>query len=85
MISSDFNSIMGKIKVHLEDKYKRRIYDTDIAAALDISKEHFCRCKKNSKIPLESIISFCAKRVSLLTIFYLIKCQIHLKNQLIRL
>lgn len=61
MISSDFNSIMGKIKVHLEDKYKRRIYDTDIAAALDISKEHFCRCKKNSKIPLESIISFCAK------------------------
>lgn len=61
MISSDFNNVMEKIRVHLKNKHDKKIYDADIAKALGISKEHYSRSKRNSKIPLESIIEFCAK------------------------
>jgi len=61
MISSDFNSVMNKIRLHLKEKLNRKIYDVDIAKALNISKEHLSRCKKEKKIPLEPIITFCAK------------------------
>jgi DNA-binding Xre family transcriptional regulator len=61
MINSDFTGVMEKIRVHLSDKYNKKIYDKDIALYLGISKEHFSRLKKGNKIPLESIISFCAK------------------------
>ena len=61
MISSDFKGIIEKLRVHLQDKYKRKIYDKDIAKALNISKEHFSRLKKSNNIPLEAIITFCAK------------------------
>ena len=64
MISSDFNSVMNKIRIHIEesqDNKDKKVYDIDIAKALDISKEHYCRSKKESKIPLLAIINFCAK------------------------
>ena len=64
MISSDFNSVMNKIRIHIEesqDNKDKKVYDIDIAKALDISKEHYCRSKKESKIPLQAIINFCAK------------------------
>ena len=61
MNCSDFKSIIEKIRVHLEEKNSCKILDIDIAKELNISKEHLCRIKKENKIPLESIINFCAK------------------------
>lgn len=61
MICSDIKSIIEKIRVHLEEKNGCKILDIDIAKELNISKEHLCRIKKENKIPLESIINFCAK------------------------
>lgn len=64
MIISDFNSVMNKIRIHIEQSQEnkdKKVYDADIAKALDISKEHYCRSKKESKIPLQAIINFCAK------------------------
>lgn len=61
MNCSNFKSIIEKIRVHLEEKKCCKILDIDIARELNISKEHLCRIKKENKIPLESIINFCAK------------------------
>jgi phage repressor protein C with HTH and peptisase S24 domain len=61
MITGDFINIMEKIRTHLQEKNSKKIYDKDIAAALNISKEHYSRLKKSNKVPLEAIITFCAK------------------------
>ena len=61
MITSDFNSVMEKTRVHLKEKHNKKILDQDIAVALEITKEHYCRCKKANKIPLEAIMKFCVK------------------------
>jgi len=52
---------MDKIRVHLEQKHDKKIYDIDIAHSLNLTKEHFSRSKKANKIPLQSIVEFCAK------------------------
>ncbi|NOX15793.1 MAG: S24 family peptidase [Epsilonproteobacteria bacterium] len=57
----DFNSVVEKIRAHMQHKQNKKIYDNDIAKALDISKEHFSRSKKSDNIPLKAIIEFCAK------------------------
>ncbi len=61
MISSDFNNVMEKIRVYLQDKRNKKIYDKDIAAALGFSKEYYSRSKKENNVPLQPIINFCAK------------------------
>lgn len=61
MISSSFENVMEKIRVHLESKFDSKVYDVDIAASLGITKEHYSRIKKQNKVPLQSIIEFCAK------------------------
>ena len=61
MISSSFDSVMDKIRVHLEQKHDKKIYDIDIAKNLNLSKEHFSRSKKSNNIPLQAIVEFCAK------------------------
>lgn len=61
MYCSNFKSIVEKIRLYLEEKNSCKIHDIDIAKELNISKEHLCRNKKENKVPLESIISFCAK------------------------
>ncbi len=57
----DFNSAVEKIRAHMQQKQNKKIYDSDIAKALNISKEHFSRSKKSNNIPLKPIIEFCAK------------------------
>jgi len=57
----NFNSVIEKIRIHMQQKENKKIYDSDIASALDISKEHFSRSKKTNNIPLKPIIEFCAK------------------------
>ncbi len=61
MNCSNFKSIVEKIRLHLEEKNSCKMHDVDIAKELNISKEHLCRNKKENKVPLESIINFCAK------------------------
>lgn len=61
MISSNFEAIIEKIRVHLKEKNSCKIYDSDIAKALNLSKEHFSRSKKANKVPLQAIVEFCAK------------------------
>ena len=57
----DFNSAIEKIRIHMQQSQKKKIYDSDIADALGISREHFSRSKKSDNIPLKPIIEFCAK------------------------
>ncbi len=57
----DFNSVIEKIRVHMQQTRNRKILDSDIARELGISKEHFSRSKKSENIPLKPIIEFCAK------------------------
>ena len=57
----NFNNVIEKIRIHMQQKENKKIYDSDIASALDISKEHFSRSKKSNNIPLKPIIEFCAK------------------------
>ncbi|TLP36225.1 S24 family peptidase [Arcobacter arenosus] len=61
MISSNFESVMQKIRVYLQEKNDCRVFDKDIAKALEISTEHYSRSKTENKIPLQPIINFCAK------------------------
>lgn len=61
MISSNFEAIIEKIRVHLKEKNSCKIYDSDIAKALNLSKEHFSRSKKANKVPLQAIVEFCAR------------------------
>jgi len=57
----DFISVTEKIRAHMQQKERRKIYDNEIAMALGISKEHFSRSKKSNSIPLKPIIEFCAR------------------------
>lgn len=57
----DFNSVVEKIRLHLQHSHNKKIYDSDIASSLGISKEHFSRSKKTNNVPLKPIIEFCAK------------------------
>ncbi|GEM_PF-3253625 len=57
----NFNNITEKIRIYLQQKLNAKIYDSDIAQVLGISKEHYSRSKKNNNVPLKSIIEFCAK------------------------
>ncbi len=57
----NFNGAIEKIRFHMQQKYNKKIFDSDIAKELDISKEHFSRSKKSNSIPLRAIVEFCAK------------------------
>ncbi len=57
----NFSSVIEKIRAHMQQKEDRKIFDSDIAASLEISKEHFSRSKKNNNIPLKPIVEYCAK------------------------
>ncbi len=59
----DYNEILEKLKdiisTELENK---RIFDKDIATALDINYDNFRKQKARNKIPYYEIMSFLAKR-----------------------
>jgi len=57
----DFNSVIEKIRAHMQQSQNRKIFDSDIAKELGISKEHFSRSKKSDNPPLKPIIEFCAR------------------------
>jgi len=58
----EFEKIINKIKQILEKELNRKVYNKDIAKALNITPEHFSVLKKREKIPFKEIAYFCAKR-----------------------
>lgn len=62
-IIMDINEIIDKLKDVLSKELPdRRIFDKDVALALNMSKESLSQAKKKSSVPYEQISKFCAKR-----------------------
>ncbi len=58
-----FNDIIHRIeKVIAADTENRRIYNKEVAQALELTPEYFAVIKKRGKIPYEAIAYFCQKR-----------------------
>ena len=58
-----FGEVVERIKDILSSEIsERKVYDKDVAKALNLSKEYFSILKKRGKIPLAEVIEFCAKR-----------------------
>ena len=57
----DFKALIDKLKLYLADGKKRKVYDKDVAIALDISPARFATIKRRNSTPYESLILFCKK------------------------
>ena len=58
-----FGEIVEEIKdIISSDIPGKKVFDKDVAAALDISQMNFATMKKRDKIPFEELLNFCAKR-----------------------
>ena len=55
----NFNLITKKLKQHLSNSKKIRVYDKDLACALGITPTNFATLKRRKSIPYEQIIKFC--------------------------
>ena len=59
----DINEIIDKIKDILSNELdNKRVFDKDVAAALNLSKQSLSILKKKNSIPYEEIAKFCAIR-----------------------
>ncbi|WP_024955178.1 LexA family transcriptional regulator [Sulfurospirillum arcachonense] len=59
----DLREILDRIKDILSDEIgHRKVFDKDVAEALDINQVSFATMKSRSKIPYKEILEFCAKR-----------------------
>ena len=57
----DFKALIEKLKIYIADGKERKIYDKDVASALDIPASRFATIKRRNSIPYESLILFCKK------------------------
>jgi len=58
-----FGEIVEEIKdIISSDIPGKKVFDKDVAAALDITQMNFATMKKRDKIPFEELLNFCAKR-----------------------
>ena len=58
-----FNDIIPRIeKIITVNTENRRIYNKEVAQALELTPEYFAVIKKRGKIPYEAIAVFCRKR-----------------------
>jgi len=59
----DLQEILGRVKDILSDTLgNRKVFDKDVAEALDINQITFATMKSRNKIPYKEILEFCAKR-----------------------
>ena len=59
----DINEIIDKIKDILSNELdNKRVFDKDVAAALNLSKQSLSILKKKNSVPYEEIAKFCAIR-----------------------
>ncbi|OCL82841.1 MULTISPECIES: S24 family peptidase [Arcobacteraceae] len=57
------DEILAKLKVVLSSDFKdKKIFDKDLAEALDITQANFATMKNRGKIPYSNILNFCAKK-----------------------
>ena len=67
----DFNDVMERVAQIVEKEIGRRVYDKDIAAALEMSNTTYSNAKKRNKVPYEKVLNYCAlKRVSTSWVFF---------------
>ncbi|MEA3290147.1 MAG: S24 family peptidase [Campylobacterota bacterium] len=68
----DINEIIEKLRdVLSSEKKDKKIFDKDIATALDITSVNFATMKKRNSIPFSSILDFCAlKKISINWMLY---------------
>ena len=58
-----FSEIVEEIKDIISSEIPgKKVFDKDVANALDISQMNFATMKKREKIPYEELLNFCAKR-----------------------
>ena len=58
-----FDEVNNRLKDILSTELgEKRVYDKDVAKALDIDPAYFAVLKKRGRIPLEAVVTFCAKR-----------------------
>lgn len=57
----DFKALIEKLKIHMADGKEKKIYDKDVALALDIPASRFATIKRRNSTPYESLIVFCKK------------------------
>ena len=59
----NFSEIVEEIKdIISSDIPGKKVFDKDVAYALDITQMNFATMKKRDKIPFEELLNFCAKR-----------------------
>ena len=57
----DFKAIVKALKTYLAKNETDKVYDKDVAQALEISQMNFATLKRRNSIPYENIIKFCKK------------------------
>jgi SOS-response transcriptional repressor LexA len=67
----DIVNIIEKLKDVLSQESEKKIFDKDVATALDITQANFATIKLRNKIPFSNILDFCAlKKISINWLFY---------------
>lgn len=67
----DFNEIMYRLKTHLYQQSGERIYDKDLAQALELDATYYAVIKRRKKIPYQAILLFANNHnISLNWIFF---------------
>ena len=57
----DFKALIEELKIYLADGREIKVYDKDVAIALDISPALFATIKRRNSTPYENILLFCKK------------------------
>ncbi|WOE70176.1 S24 family peptidase [Hydrogenimonas thermophila] len=58
-----FEEVNNRLKDILSTELgEKKVYDKDVAEALDIDPAYFAVLKKRGRLPLEAVVAFCAKR-----------------------
>ncbi|MFT7824779.1 MAG: hypothetical protein ABXS92_08445 [Sulfurimonas sp.] len=58
----DFLEVSKRIRIILQSKLqKQKIYDRDVAAALELDPQYYAVIKRRNKIPYEAIAHYCKK------------------------
>lgn len=66
-----FDEIIEKLRDVLSTEKKNKVFDKDIATALDISSVNFATMKKRDSVPFSNILDFCAlKKISINWMLY---------------
>ena len=67
----DVLNIIDKLKDVLSNETDKKVFDKDVATALEITQANFATIKQRNKIPFANILDFCAlKKISINWLLY---------------